>query len=315
MRHLTCLLLAVTFSSSRAAPPHFKLQQDNETDILTVFLHGREILAYQYGRQYALPHYWPLRSPSGKLLTSQHPDPYPHHRSVWIADKIQVSEKQAVDFYHCWKNYNVEGKPQSGYRHFIRHHSFVTLEVEDRYALVEAKLLWIMNQTIPLIDESRTLRIVAFDHGEYFLDLAWTLSAVRNEVTFASDRVHYAWPYIRMHPQFSGEQGGIITDDRGNHGQLGTDQKAAKWIDYCNTIDNRTEGLAIFIYPDGETHRWLTRDYGTFGPRRPDDLSGTQFILKPDESLKGRVGILVHLGDATSGRIAQRYKEYIEGKL
>jgi len=60
---------------------------------------------------------------------------------------------------------------------------------------------------------------------------------------------------------------------------------------------------------------WQVRDYGTFGPRRPDAQSGVPFVLKKGESLQQRVGILVHSGDATTGRVAERYQQFIAGKL
>ena len=64
-----------------------------------------------------------------------------------------------------------------------------------------------------MLDETRKLRVVALDDGEYFVDLSWTLTAAHGDVTFRSDWVHYAWPYLRMNPAFSGQQGGIIVDD------------------------------------------------------------------------------------------------------
>ena len=60
--------------------------------------------------------------------------------------------------------------------------------------------------------------------------------------------------------------------------------QTANWIDYSNTVEGETEGLALFIYPDDEPHRWLTREYGTFGPRRSEKLSGTKFTLHSGES-------------------------------
>ena len=65
--------------------------------------------------------------------------------------------------------------------------------------------------------------------------------------------------------------------------------------------------------PDGREHRWLTREYGTFGPRRPDDRSGKPFTLKKGESITQRVGVLVHNGDAGGGRVRERYKKYVKG--
>ena len=114
--------------TSAGASAGVELKRDDNTSQLTVRVDGHEVVVYQYGAKYALPHYWPLRSPSGKLLTVQHPDPYPHHRSLWIADNIQATGAPAVDFYHCWKNYHEPGVPESGFRHFIRHQQFGTLQ-------------------------------------------------------------------------------------------------------------------------------------------------------------------------------------------
>lgn len=312
-----CILLCafIVLSSAAVGSSGNRLQRDDEAGKLVVVVDGREILAYQYGAQYALPHYWPIRSPSGKLLTAQRPNPFPHHRSLWIADNVEASDSPAVDFYHCWKNYRTSGEPADGFRHFIRHQRFGKLKTDAAGALVEAELRWIANETRPVLDEHRTLRVVTLGDGEYLLDLAWELTAAQGDVKFISDSVHYAWPYVRMHPQFSGEQGGTIISDQGHTGQVGTNGKVANWIDYSNKVEGTTEGLAVFIFPDGQPHTWLTREYGTFGPRRAEKLNGTKFTLKSGESVNGRVGILVHRGDVKSGRVAQRYQQYSEGQL
>jgi len=39
------------------------------------------------------------------------------------------------------------------------------------------------------------------------------------------------------------------------------------------------------------------------------------FTVKKGESLKQRVGILVHTGDVKTSHVARRYREYVEGKL
>jgi hypothetical protein len=315
MKTVVALLVVSACSRLHAESPRWSLQRDDQSGQLSASVDGREVLTYQYSPQYALPHYWPLRSPSGKLLTVQHPDPYPHHQSLWIADKIKTSAGDEVDFYHYWKNYKNRDDPTAGFRHFIRHLDFVALEANGATANVQTKLQWVINETTPVVEESRSLWLIGLSDGEYLLDLAWELKPAAASVTFTSDAVHYAWPYVRVHPQFSGQNGGVITNDRGNQGQSATDGKVARWIDYSNTVDGKTEGLAIFQCPDDAPHKWLTREYGCFGPRRPDDLSGTGFTLKSSESLTGRVGILVHRGNVSSGRVADRYRQYHNGTL
>ena len=60
--------------------------------------------------------------------------------------------------------------------------------------------------------------------------------------------------------------------------------KPALWIDYSGTVEGEAAGVAVFQWPDGREHRWLTREYGCFGPRRPDDPSGQPFTLRKGES-------------------------------
>ena len=84
-----------------------------------------------------------------------------------------------------------------------------------------------------------------------------------------------------------------------------------------DTIDGKTSGLAIFPHPSTgpESPKWLTRDYGCFGPRRADEKSGKPFTVAKGESISQRVGILVHTGDAKDGRVAARYAAYVAGEL
>ena len=318
VRTLFCLLLFLASCPHAVAQQSdLLLQNDEEADKLTVLLGDREFLTYQYAPEFALPHIWPLRSPSGKPLTEQKPDPYPHHRSLWIADRVRIGQHLDVDFYHCFKNYHQEGKPESGYKHFIRHKEFAALHSEANSATFTAKLQWIVNDSTPVIEETRTHRAVALDDGEYLLDMQWELrpASGRTDLVVVSDWVHYAWPYLRVHPQFSGENGGTITADNGNRGQSQTNNQYAKWVDYSNTVEGKTEGVAVFPFEQQTPFKWLTREYGTFGPRRPDQLSGKHFALKPDDPLKGHAAIFVHQGNAQTGRVAERYQQYVDGKL
>jgi len=235
--------------------------------------------------------------------------PYPHHRAFWFADTVKLEGGKKVSLYNAL--YSGKDRKDPPYRDHIRHADFKTLKAEGARAVVETTLVWEIENDKPVLDENRLMKIEALGKGEYFLDIVFTLTATYGDVHFASDAVHYAWPYLRINDQFNGKHGGTITNDKGQNGQKETNMKVALWIDYSNTVDGVTEGLAVFQYPDGKDHKWLTRDYGTFGPRRPDEQSGKPFTLKKGEKLTQRVGILVHAGCVKVGRVAERYREYI----
>jgi len=315
-----CLRLALVavllVSLCACAPkPGVTLSRDDAAGRLTVLVGGREALVFLYGPDLDMVHYWPMRSPGGKNMLVQKIDPYPHHRSFWFADTVRVEGgERDLSFYNgLYSGVQAEsGDYGPPFRDRIRLVSFDRLETARSRGVVEARLLWESDRT-PILDEARRLVVRSLGGGEYLLDLSWTLTAAYGDIAFVSDDVHYAWPFLRLDPVWNGEHGGKITSDSGAEGQEATDMKPALWIDYSNTIDGETAGVAVFQWPDGLEHRWLTREYGCFGPRRPDDRSGKPFTLKKGESITQRAGVLVHRGDVSSGRVRERYQAYIQG--
>lgn len=284
---------------------------------MQILVDGKEALVYRFGPNVDLPHYYPVRSPSGKPLTVQQTEPYPHHRSFWFADAVQLAGQRKVGFYDALYTQVDRNDPSSPFRDHIRQVELGPCQSAGNQAELTMKLLWEMDfRKTPVLDELRQMRIVALDKGEYFLDLTFTLTASYGDVAFLSDAVHYAWPFVRISPEFSVDHGGRITNSEGGVNQAQTNGKAAHWVDYSNAVDGTTEGLTIFSHAaNGYPHQWLTRDYGTFGPRRVDARSGKPFVLEQGQQIRQRVGVLVHSGDATSGRVADRYQQYCDGKL
>jgi len=310
-----CLCVTVA-AGSLADPPKIRLGWDDEGGRLHVFIDSREVLVYQYGERLDLPHYWPMNSPSGKNMLVQQAEPYPHHRSFWFADTVRLNGGREFSSYNAFYS-GQKKKPETygpPFRDHIRHLAFTRCETKGQQAVIDSNLVWEMDGHQPVLEERRRLVVHALGKGEYLLDIAFQLISTFGDVQFVSDAVHYAWPYLRIHPQFSGENGGTITADNGATGQEATNMKVARWIDYSNTIEGKAEGVAVFQRPDGQEHRWLTREYGTFGPRRPESQSGKSFTLKKGDSITQRVAILVHNGNVKSGKVAERYQQYIEKK-
>lgn len=312
---LSVVTLALTTALAAAEPARVELQRADDQGTLQVLLDGKEAFVYQYGHV-DLPHLYPVRSPSGQLLTVQKADPYPHHRSVWFGDTVELAGHAKVSFYQPYYSQVDKKDPASPYRERIRHVKFVAADVQDGQAKLEMQLIWEADLgKVPYMDDLRQIRVVPLGRGEYFLDCTFTISAAYGDVTFRSDQTHYAWPYVRMHPQFSGLQGGTITNAEGATGEAKTLMQPTRWVDYANTVEGVTEGLAFFADPQAPPAKFFTRAYGTFGPRRPDDQSGKPFVLQKGEALRQHVGLLIHTGDVQSGRVAERYQQFADGKL
>ncbi len=312
---ILCLGMSLAVSSP-TDPPSLELHRDDEAGRLSVYIDGQLAFIYQYIHWLDLPHYWPVYSPSGKNMVVQQAEPYPHHRSFYVADTVRLKGGREVSTYNALYSGQKIGEEAYGppFRDNVRHMDFTQLETLKGRAVIEAKLVWEMDGARPVLDENRRLVVYTLGGGEYLIDMTFLLTAAYGDVEFISDNIHYAWPFIRMHPRFSGEKGGTIASDNGSSGEQATNMEVARWIDYSNTIDGTTEGLAVFQWPDGQDHCWLTREYGIFGPRRSEEKNGRPFALKKGESIAQHVGILVHKGDVKTGRVAERYQNYIQGK-
>lgn len=303
------------FQAGCAAGPRVMFARDDAAGTLAVLVGGREAFVFRYGPEVDIPHYWPLRSPSGKNMLVQKTEPYPHHRAFWFADTVRPEGgERDLSFYNAlYSGVRTEaGDYAAPFRERIRLVSFPRLEAKNGRGEIAAELAW-ESAGRPILHERRELVVRSLGRGEYLIDLAWTLTPAAGDVAFVSDDVHYAWPFLRLDPVWNGEHGGKITSDTGASGQEATNMRPALWIDYSNTVDGATEGVAVFQRPDGREHRWLTREYGCFGPRRPDDRSGKPFTLKTGDALTQRAAVLVHKGDVASGRVRERYAKYVKG--
>lgn len=301
------------FAADRVA-----LDRNDEAGTLRIMIDGQEKLVYVYGPAVDIQHYFPVRSPSGKSMTVEQTDPYPHHRSFWFADKVQLEQQRVAAFYSALYSRQDKDDPQSPCVDRVRHVEFSKLETNDEGGQVDSKLVWEMDLgKTPVLDETRTMRIVPLDKGQYFLDISYRLTSSYGDVTFMSDAVHYAWPYIRMNKTFNVQDGGgKIVNSEGGVNQAGTNGKVARWVDYSCRVDDETEGLAVFSHPaNGSPVQWLTRDYGTFGPRRVQARSGKRFVVSKGESIEQRVGIFVHRGDLNAADLNERYQAYVAGSL
>jgi hypothetical protein len=297
-----------------AAAPEITGKQDDKAGTLTVTVDGKEALVYRYGANEDLTHFHPLRSPAGKSMLVRKTEPYPHHRAFWFGDKVRKPGGRAVATYNAL--YSGVDRKDPPYQDHVRHVGFEHLKSEGNVLSYVEKLVWEMDGDVPLLDERRDVRVTALGGGEYLMDIRFTVIAAHGDIEFVSDAVHYAWPYLRMNTEFSVEGGGRITSSTGGINQKGTNNSVADWMDYSNTSGDKNGGLTVMSHPENKKpHRWLTRDYGTFGPRRIDALSGKTFTLKQDETMTRRVGALVHLGDVKTGKVAERYAAYAKTTL
>ena len=311
---VVAVLSCTTMGICGAAESKIAGMQDDQAGTLTVTIDGKEAFVYRYGNNEDLTHFHPLRCPAGKSMLVQKTNPYPHHRAFWFGDKVRKPGGRAVATYNAL--YSGVDRKDPPYKDHVRHLGFEKMKSEGNVLSYVEKLVWEMDGDVSLLDEQREVRVTALGRGEYLMDIRFTVIAAHGDIEFVSDAVHYAWPYVRINKDFSVEGGGRITSSEGGINQKGTNGKVADWVDYSNTSGDKNGGLALMSPPENKRpHQWLTRDYGTFGPRRIDALSGKPFTLKKGETMTRRIGALVHSGGVKTGKVAERYAAYGKTEL
>ena len=154
--------------AAQAAGEGIELRQDDAQGTLQVSIDGQEAFVFNYGSDVDLPHFYPLRSPFGQSMLVQHPQPYPHHRAFWFADTVQRKGLRVGDFYEAF--YTGPGgrqDPGPPFRDHVRHIRFDKIVISDRQAELEEHLVWEIDNDVPVLQEHRTLRLLALGDGEY----------------------------------------------------------------------------------------------------------------------------------------------------
>jgi len=309
-----------TWPAEPASRPTVRFMHNDADGELWVLIDGRKAICYRYGNDVDLPHFYPVLSPDGQPMTVQRTEPYPHHRSFWFADRVQLANRRPLSTYMAYYS-GVKKKDARGttiyvspFRDGVRHLAFSNERAGGDEAEIEMKLLWYMDRKTPVLDERRLVRVRSLGSGEYFIDITFIVTAGYGQVRFCSDATHYAWPYIRMGGPFAVPGGAKVTTSHGPPGKPRENNFICDWVDYSNS--DKGAGLAMFSHRSNpRPHGWLIRDYGTFGPRRIAERNGKPFVLAERQSLQRRVGILVHRGNAQTGKVAERYRQYISGDL
>lgn len=330
IRHalLAFAVFLVLTDGLRADDSRVKKMTNNEKGVTEIVVDGKTVLNYRHGNDVDLPHFYPWNSPSGRSMTVQCTVPYAHHRSFWIGEQtvfLEGTEEKLSNYFGYQSGAPDPNKEKIGdglkrvapFKSRTRHVGFTNEKQSADSLEFEENLVWEFKEK-PYAEERRHYRFVALDDGEYFLDLTFNVTAAYGKLSITCDQSHYAWPLIRMNDDFNAEKGnGVLTNSEGKTGQKGTNMKPALWVDYSAPADDgKFEGLACFLHPSQNPPvLWLTRDYGTWGPRRDPSKHQTTFEIPKGESYGQRIGLLIHRGNADTGEVSKRYATYCEGAL
>lgn len=264
-------------------------------DQVEVSVAGRLFTCYKFAKSQKFPYFWPVNGPaSGKSVTTETSEPYPHHHSLFFGcDRVNGG--------NYWQESNEHGQ--------ITSLGPKILEASGQRVLFTDKCLWQQPGQKPIIVDHRRIAITAPSESLRLIDFEITLDPLTDIHILKTNHSLFA---ARVVPELSVTSGGTLVNAEGKTGEKGTFGVASPWCDYSGTRDSVTEGIAILQYPANRwfPSKWFTRDYGFFSPTPMFWLEDGRLDLAKGEKLTLRYRVVIHAGDAKAANIGGLFDQY-----
>jgi hypothetical protein len=281
-------------------------------DVLAVTIDGKPFTMFHYGSDAGKPYLAPIWSASGKIITRRFPmeqiegesTDHLHHRGLWFS----CDEVNGVSF---WTN-------ELSYKRKDMGHIVVRdakWKDGEHSGTLTAAMDWRAPDGRAMLVEDRVMTFNA-EPDERILDFHITLTA-QEDITFGD--THESFFAMRLADKFKEIQGGKSVNAEGLVNMQNIWGKRSGWVDYTAVLDGERLGVAIFDHPDNPRHpaHWHARDYGLvaaspFGAQKAFDTDEkeTPFKLPKGQKVVFRFRVIVHPGDAETGKAADLYSQY-----
>jgi hypothetical protein len=291
------LALAVPMSliAGSQACAQAQLRSELKGTTLSVYAGDALAITYTFGPDQKYPYFYPVNGPqSGRSVTTETSEPYPHHHSLFFGcDKVNGG--------NYWQDSNERGQ--------IVSEGVKIVEAAGEKAVFTDTCLWRQPGQDPIMRDTRRVTITVPNPELRLIDVEVTLEPL---VDITIEKTNHSLFSARMVPELSVEKGGTLVNAEGQQGEQATFGQKSPWMDYSGTRDGITEGLAIFQHPENPWYPapWFTRDYGFFSPTPMYWMEGDRLNLPKGESLTLRYRVVVHGGDADEADIAGLWEAY-----
>ena len=272
-----------------------KLEARLEKDKVTVTVEGRLFTCYKFGASQKYPYFWPVNGPaSGKSITTETSEPYPHHHSLFFGcDRVNGG--------NYWQQGNERGQIVSQGPEIV--------EASGEKVVFIDECDWRQPGKEPVIRDSRLISVTAPSASVRLIDFEIALEPLTEVVILKTNHSLFS---ARVVPELSVKSGGTLINAEGKTAEKGTFGAASAWCDYSGEREGLAEGVAILQNPGNRWYpsKWFTRDYGFFSPTPMYWLEGGRLELAKGEKLKLSYRVVVHAGDVKAAAIGEVFEQY-----
>lgn len=291
----TLLIGLASFQPTMADP--LELTAKKLDDRIQVYVGDTLFTEYRYRAEQKYPYFYPVNGPkSGKSVTTESSQPYPHHHSLFFGcDRVNGG--------NYWQDVNERGQ-------------IVVEEIEitkwkGETIEIQNTNIWKRPGAPSPFRDTRKIVISAPSESIRIIDFEIECTALM-DVTI--QRTNHSLFSARMVEELSVKQGGTLINSHGDKGEEATLGKEAPWCDYFGTRDGITEGLAIFDHPQNNWYpsRWFTRDYGFFSPTEMNWLEEGSIEIAEGEKPLLKYRVIVHEGSVQDAKIGELFQQWID---
>lgn len=296
------------FVSVCAAGANIKFVQD--TNKIDIFIGDNLFTTYRYGSELTKPILYPVKSPSGIVLTRGFPfekipgesNDHPHHTGIFFTyDKVNNDG--------FWNN--TVSPPQ------IKHIKTTKMENGQLSTISH----WVGKSGKQLLEEKRDM-VFSAEANQYVIDFNITLTAQDEKIVFGDTKEGMF--ATRVADWLSEEKGtGKYLDSKGNIGEPNVWGKKATWVRLEGTKNGKTIGIAIFNHPASVNYPtyWMARGYGLFSANplgQLDFQKGTNvenpqplnFTLYPGQSALFRFRMIIYEGQKSAEQLEREFQNF-----
>ncbi len=292
---IVAALIIFTYGCSLVPAASQKVSAKIEKDRVVVDVDGKLFTCYKFAGSQKYPYFWPVNGPlSGKSITTETSEPYPHHHSLLFGcDRVNGA--------NFWQDVNERGQ-------ILSQGPKIITASGERIVLTDT-CLWKQPGKEPVISDTRRITICAPSETLRIIDFKITVMPL---VDIEILKTNHSLFSARVVPELSVKSGGTLINAEGNTSEKGTFGTASPWCDYSGTRDGATEGIAILQNPKNRWYpsKWFTRDYGFFSPTPMYWLEGDKLNLAKGEKLTLEYRVVVHAGDSKTASIAGLFSQY-----
>lgn len=331
---VSCLLLLCLAFPLCAQEPNCTIKKFGNMVELKIGDHA--VGRYLFDPSQHRPHFHPLFSKEGKAITRAYPmvkdvpgetKDHIHHKGCWVGHQIVLLQKPGEEKpinANFWADVVNPVQQQLGKQ-------LCTKVEEPKNGPGQASIVthntWQTANGTKMLDEKRTLHLVSLGDAQLIIfDI--DLHATEGDITFGDEKDGFMAVRVADVMAEKSKQGGMMQNAEGKQhmgNNNNVDRKGcwglrSAWVDYSGVVGEEKLGITIFDHPKNSIPAcWHARDYGLFTANpfgrshsKFPDAKGDVAKLAKGEHLTFRYGVLIHPGNAETGKVAEHYSRFVK---